>query len=142
MVSEEEKVRLHDERLAIFHFGRFVERSIKEDKETEDMDLIFRNPKESPDAIFYLKTKNGEEYRLNVEFEGWSSNFKRHKHEHDAIKSDLIVCMLHDWADSTVPVLDVITGKVFKRHEGIKESFYDILEKLKKEAREKSKPSE
>lgn len=131
MVSEEEKVRLHDERLAIFHFGRLVERSIKEDKETEDMDLEFRKPNEYPDAMFYLKTKNGEEYRLNVEFEGWSSNFKRH--DHDSTKCDLIICMLHDWSVSTVPVLDVVTGKVFKRHEGIKGSFFDILTKLKKE---------
>jgi len=132
-MSEEEKVRLADERLAIFQFGRLVERSMHKDTEIKDVDVEFRQPNASPDATFYMKLKNGEEFRLNVEFEGWSSNFKRHGHEHDAIKSDLLVCMLHDWSEPTVPVLDVVTGKVFKPQESTEGSFYEQLKKLRRE---------
>jgi hypothetical protein len=127
MSKKDELVRVHDERLAIFQFGRLIERSI-EAKEIEDIGLEFLEFKHGyPDAILNLELKNGKKYRFNVEFEGRSSNFN-----HDASKCDLIICMLHNWKDSTLPVLDAYTGKIYQPHEGIKGSLFEQLEKIRK----------
>lgn len=129
-MPEEEKARFHDERLAIFYFGRHIESIMREDKKVKDIELDFKPPNEYPDAILYLEYKNGEKYRLNIEFEGASNNFEQHGH--DPEKCDLIVCTLHDWTNAPVPVLDAVLGKIFKAGKGIKGSFYEQLEKLKK----------
>jgi hypothetical protein len=129
-MSKEEKIRLGDERLTLFQFGRLIERSI-EDKEIKDIDLEFLEFGHGyPDALLNLESKDGEKYRLKVEFEGFSSNFKDHKH--DATKCDLIICMLHDWKDSTIPVLDAYKGKIYQAHQGIKGSLFEQIEKIRK----------
>ena len=125
-MSSEEEFRVHDERLAIYNFGKFIGEGGIED--LEHVTINFRDG--YPDAELYLKFKNGEEIHLNVEFEGRSSNFKLHKH--DASKCDLIVCTLHDWKDAPVPVLDPIAGKIFYPGESIEGSFYWYIKNLKR----------
>lgn len=134
-MSEEEEVwRVWDERLAIYHFGRIIERSLSGDTDIEDIWFEFRAPNKYPDAKLNVKMKNGDEFRLDVEFEGCSSNFKTHGHDKNPAKCDLIICTLHDWKESKIPVLDAIYGKIFKPNESTEESFYEQLNKiLKKE---------
>ena len=56
------------------------------------IDVVFRSPREYPDAILY---DPDSEETLDVEFEEFSSDFK--VHGHDPAKCDLIVCWIHDW---------------------------------------------
>lgn len=140
-MSEQETWRVWDERLAIYHFGRLMERTIQEDKEVEDIDLEFREPNVYPDAKLYIKLKSGDEYRLDVEFEGYSSNFKTHGHDKNPAKCDLIICMLHDWKESTIPTLDAFYGKIFTPNESTQGSFYEELKKLTRELKSKSSGS-
>jgi len=65
--------------------------------ETEDIDLVFRPPKEYPDAILIQRISEEDIKTLNVEFEEYSSDFKAH--DHDPEKCDLIVCGYHDWKE-------------------------------------------
>jgi len=73
------------ENWVIFRFGMEL-------RDLEDIDLIFRGPNEFPDAVLVnMKTEEA----LNVEFEEFSSHFR--KHRHDPSRCDLIVCAMHDW---------------------------------------------
>jgi len=73
------------EKWVIFRFGMEL-------RDLEDIDLIFRGPNEFPDAVLVnMKTEEA----LNVEFEEFSSHFR--KHRHDPSRCDLIVCAMHDW---------------------------------------------
>jgi len=83
----------------------------------EDINLVFRDPKEYPDAIL-VNVRTG--VALNVEFEENSSNFRAHKH--NPKKCDLIVCADHDWKEKfpdekcPLPVY-VIGGNFFPKEE-------------------------
>jgi len=77
----------------IYRFGCEIEKF-------EDVDLVFRGPREYPDAIL-LRTVGKEppfDFEvLNIEFEEYSSNFKAHGH--DPEKCNMIVCAYHDWEE-------------------------------------------
>jgi len=116
--------RIQDERMSILLLSKFLEKA----KDVMEWDLAFRKPNESPDGMLFVKTKEGNEYYLNVEFEGYSRNFENpHKWlEH----CDLIVCTLHNWEKPTVPVLEIQpdgTYQLFAIGEGTKGSFYEFL---------------
>jgi hypothetical protein len=141
MSNQEETWRVWDERLAIYHFGRLIESISQTDKDVEEIDLEFREPNVYPDAKLFIKMKNGEEYHLDAEFEGFSSNFKAHGHDKNPAKCDLIICTLHDYEESKIPVLDAVYGKIFKPKESAKGSFYDeyikLIEELKSNREQK-----
>jgi len=102
--EELSEVMYEDE--VIFLFGFYLGRYAPELKQ---VDIRFRPAEEHPDAIL-LNMETGE--MLNVDFESLSSNFREERK--DASKCDLIVCMLHDWEDCPVPVLELSTGKFYK----------------------------
>lgn len=72
------------------------------------LDLIFRSPREYPDAILY-REDTGE--AVNVEFEVVDSMFE--EHGHDPAKCDLIVCFIHDenWKNP-VTIHELRSGKI------------------------------
>lgn len=84
----------------------------------EDIFLEFRSPDEYPDAVCVVKMKDGKELRMEIEFEWFSSNFK--KHGHDPRKCNLIVCALHNWEEAPIPVLEVFPNGTFFHGKGIK----------------------
>jgi hypothetical protein len=59
---------------------------------------------EYPDCVARQQMKRGWE-RIAIEFEYRSSNFERHGH--DPERCDLIVCWVHDWERTPIPVLSL-----------------------------------
>ncbi|MGQ9706426.1 MAG: hypothetical protein ACUVWP_05415 [bacterium] len=57
-----------------------------------------------PDCIGSRFTGKGRE-KIYIEFKYRSSDFKRHKYDHD--KCDVIVCWEHDWDDCPIEVLEL-----------------------------------
>ena len=81
----------------------------------------------------YVKA-DGEEFYKNVEFEGFSSNFKRHHPKERWRECELIICTLHDWKESPLPVLEVHpdgSGGFFKPGE-TEGSFYSLKRLVEK----------
>ena len=70
-----------------------------------DFSLIIFGKKIGIDAVVEWNNKD-----LRLEFEVWSSDFKRHKHVKE--DCDLIVCWEHDWKDCPSNI-DVIELKYF-----------------------------
>ncbi len=135
MSTEEELIRVDDERLTIFEFGRFIERSMEsltkdENGGVKQIRLDFRRPNESPDAILTVETGDGE-FSLDIEFESRSSNFKAHGH--DEKKCNLIVCTQHDWKECPLPVWEILWGnfKEFSPNEGTKGSLFEEMKPLR-----------
>lgn len=100
------------ENWVIFEFGYKLATS-----ELSGIDLVFRG--RGPDAI--LINEKTEE-TLNIEFEEFSSNFK--KHAHDPEKFDLIVCRIHDWEemfpDEKCPLpVYTVDGKFFPKEKQV-----------------------
>ena len=57
-----------------------------------------------PDCIARRQIAKGWE-RVAIEFEFKSSNFNLHRHDPEGC--DLIVCWIHDWADSPLEVIEL-----------------------------------
>ena len=94
------------ENYVIFMFGLFLARSKLKDKK---FNLVFRAPTGFPDAI--LVNYESKE-TLNIEFEESSSGFREHK---DWSKSDLVVCMFHDWKKCPVDVLELSSEELYEK---------------------------
>jgi len=90
----------------IFLFGFYLGRYAPELKA---LGIRFRSPEEHPDAIL-INQETGE--MMNVDFESLSSNFR--EGGRDPAKCDLLVCILHDWRECPVPVLELSTGKLHR----------------------------
>jgi len=119
-----EGTRAHYESEAIFLFGRLVESVCREDETLGEYDLAFTGS--YTDAVLRVKEKNGNEIYLAIEFEGRSSSFTAHGHDHQ--KCDLIVCLYHDWKEC--PILVVEVGgipNVFKPGEESEGSFLELM---------------
>jgi len=103
---------IRTERAVIFYFGYIIGRDPVLRKQ---IDVHFRKSNVSPDAMLVVKRPKAF---LNIEFEVYSSNTKRHFEKGKTLPYTLIVCWEHDWTELVskhhVPVFELSSERVYE----------------------------